>query len=494
MVPEMKTTFLLVKVSAALMLLAGCNGVGRRLQDVAPHEISAPTSEEILEEAPACVPGCSDRKCGDDGCGGTCGECPPGWSCNGARCDEFCVPACEGIECGDDGCGNSCGECPDPGPCEHGVCQCAPSCSGKECGPDGCDGSCGLCPGETYCDGGKCRELSLELGSPCAAHADCASYWCVNDPAGKFCSIPCFDNCPAGYECLLYEDAWDEMHLCFRDPDAPEPSGCEDALASSVVQRVAFKAVGDGGHPGEALDLDDDPATCAPESSCSGGYDNQLHTLIAEFNAFELNDQLGEALEQPGAVRLAGCIGMNLEGEPFALNIYAGRPQLEKEECNYLLEDCPYYVQPAPGSTAPCGALGTFDNATILNGKLTAGGPGYQLRVALLHFSQPEPVLYVTARLATIEGVLDATPDGKPFLVEGVLGYVLVRDEIMVAVDELPEQYWDDAPVNAEMFKFLVETYLPLDIDTDGDGQLDASSAGVKFFTLPGEIVGVLPE
>lgn len=37
----------------------------------------------------ACVPRCDGRRCGDDGCGGTCGSCPEGRACDAAgRCDR----------------------------------------------------------------------------------------------------------------------------------------------------------------------------------------------------------------------------------------------------------------------------------------------------------------------------------------------------------------------------------------------------------------------
>ncbi|MBN1773416.1 MAG: hypothetical protein JXB32_19295, partial [Deltaproteobacteria bacterium] len=58
-----------------------------------------------------------------------------------------CTPACTGRECGPDGCGGSCGSCPTGETCNSsGVCVCTPSCTGRECGPDGCGGSCGSCP------------------------------------------------------------------------------------------------------------------------------------------------------------------------------------------------------------------------------------------------------------------------------------------------------------------------------------------------------------
>jgi len=62
-----------------------------------------------------CVPSCGERQCGDNGCGGTCGECPWGRTCApDGRCLPRCRPACEDRECGDDGCGGSCGLCLDP--------------------------------------------------------------------------------------------------------------------------------------------------------------------------------------------------------------------------------------------------------------------------------------------------------------------------------------------------------------------------------------------
>lgn len=72
-----------------------------------------------------CVPDCTGRECGDDGCGGTCGTCQP--------CPEACDASgvCQST-CGNNVCEPSCGEncdtCPDCGcisPCErcvNGIC------------------------------------------------------------------------------------------------------------------------------------------------------------------------------------------------------------------------------------------------------------------------------------------------------------------------------------------------------------------------------------
>lgn len=74
-------------------------------------------SKSLLDGVPNGKPPadlCSSRKCGDDGCGGSCGTCPSGLTCNNGTCGTACVPSCAGKTCGDDGCGGSCGTCTTP--------------------------------------------------------------------------------------------------------------------------------------------------------------------------------------------------------------------------------------------------------------------------------------------------------------------------------------------------------------------------------------------
>ncbi|MBM4354955.1 MAG: C-type lectin domain-containing protein [Deltaproteobacteria bacterium] len=98
-----------------------------------------------------CAPKCFGKVCGDDGCGGSCGECGEGFSCSPKGACE-CVPVCEGKQCGPDECGGDCGYCVLPATCQpDGQCACIPSCAGKQCGNDGCGGSCGGCPALHQC-------------------------------------------------------------------------------------------------------------------------------------------------------------------------------------------------------------------------------------------------------------------------------------------------------------------------------------------------------
>ena len=45
-----------------------------------------------------CIPQCGDHNCGGDGCGGSCGGCPGGWSCDGAHCQAPDRPVCSELQ------------------------------------------------------------------------------------------------------------------------------------------------------------------------------------------------------------------------------------------------------------------------------------------------------------------------------------------------------------------------------------------------------------
>lgn len=65
---------------------------------------SFPELLDSYEVEGACVPDCSGKECGPDGCGGTCGECD---ECVGGQC--LCQPTCGLPQMGcDDGCGGTC--------------------------------------------------------------------------------------------------------------------------------------------------------------------------------------------------------------------------------------------------------------------------------------------------------------------------------------------------------------------------------------------------
>ncbi len=237
-----------------------------------------------------CLPNCTNpdgtvKQCGPDGCGGSCGTCPPGYTCNPAG---DCVPGgvlltCEqGISClfacsaTFDICLPSCGEqvtpsqrdafyglmkcayqyCATPwggitpecfymvakAQCESYYLQCiggcVPNCSGKQCGPDGCGGSCGTCPpGYTCTSSGQCQPPQQK---------GCAdAVQCVLSCGGL--DWPCIEGCISGLspqsQQLLIQLATCVVQTCGLNPSQQ----CIMKAIQGPCQKQFLACMADGG-------------------------------------------------------------------------------------------------------------------------------------------------------------------------------------------------------------------------------------------------------
>ncbi|MBF0330371.1 MAG: hypothetical protein HQL17_00405 [Candidatus Omnitrophica bacterium] len=185
---------------------------------------------------PACVPDCVGKSCGANGCGGSCGTCPTGVCNISGQC--VCMPNCAGKSCGDDGCGGTCGSCAF-GSCNgSGQCVCTPNCGGKACGDDGCGGTCGICPS------GPCDEATgtCVTWTVCQCATPSCTVWCsgnLNDGNGNIlsCSLPAV--------------------VCAGNKICNTTSGaCEDVCLTNVC--------GDNGHGGSC-------GTCEAGMDCLAG-------------------------------------------------------------------------------------------------------------------------------------------------------------------------------------------------------------------------------
>jgi alpha-tubulin suppressor-like RCC1 family protein len=174
-------------------------------------------AETAAETEVECVPDCGRFECGDDGCGGTCGECTPPESggtveCVAHECVIHCEPGsgvcsdCWPLDCVP--CGGPDGPCCEGGDCDgllvclDGTCACGDY--EQPC----CDGACdpGLaCNAQQYCACGH-------QGEPCCGGLDCD--WGLAC-AGEACS--CAIGCD-GYQFLTAQGTiWDGT------PGDPQP-------------------------------------------------------------------------------------------------------------------------------------------------------------------------------------------------------------------------------------------------------------------------------
>jgi hypothetical protein len=124
-----------------------------------------------------CTPNCTDRACGSDGCGGSCGTCSANQVCQGGAC---CTPEPRSATCGGR-CGKWTNNCGQP-------VTCATCPTGQQCLSNG---SCAIvCTENSDCSSCGCSNPSVEG----ARH-------CISGPLQPF--VPCTStlDCPPGAHC-----------------------------------------------------------------------------------------------------------------------------------------------------------------------------------------------------------------------------------------------------------------------------------------------------
>ena len=199
----------------AVVSAEGCPGAGE-VQTACDHGCT----EGVCN---VCAADCGDKTCGDDGCGGSCGECTGVATCSDeGQC--ACTPEDE-LTCSEDGATVIVAEgCPatgsEPLACEHGCVDgacCEPDCGDKDCGEEnnGCGGSCGTCTGVATCS----------IPGYCVCAAEVASVCNTDGTAvigAEGCSqegetlAPCDFGCSAG-ACLGCTDTCGDDKNCGND-------------------------------------------------------------------------------------------------------------------------------------------------------------------------------------------------------------------------------------------------------------------------------------
>lgn len=453
--------------------------------------------------APGCSQVCHGFDCGVRGnC--DCGTCWDEAECKENMCQYTCEQRCASqfVECGpiDDDC--DCGTCADEFPaCDLGQCvSCEHTCSDHdhECGAyKGCD--CGTCvePEECVDQGwqgsscrydGKCEDPltgdSYECGeSPCGGNCgtcefgDCIDHMCFCEPQCEAVSCGadgCGGTCP---NLCSGDNIW-----CYNGQCLPK-CGLSGATFSTGASRVVLLEFGKGGHLGEALDVDLDPDTCSPPGDCEGGLNNQVSGLIGQLEQFMDFDASAAEWLAGDLVLLKELVEPTFDGQPFVMRFYHGQKAFEEGECEDATQPCPYDASFDSFSPFTCEPYNVFDNATIVDGRLHAGGPEYTINIV---FKDAEGIGFeATLHQVVLEADVVVSETG-PYLENGLTAGALRKAALMAATE-----YAEEAPVSDEMMKNLLEMFLVPDIDIDGDGELDGVSYGVKFATVPATIVGV---
>ena len=159
----------------------------------------------------SCTPNCEGKVCGDNGCGGNCGECDAGAKCtDSGQCQADCESLCANRQCGPAGSNQECdcGECDAGLSCINGQClvNCDDVCALGECTPQWAEGTCNCgscndnnaCTDDTCTDEAKCvftatNGAQCNDQDPCTTDDTCVEDQCVGMEADCECLVD--DDC-----------------------------------------------------------------------------------------------------------------------------------------------------------------------------------------------------------------------------------------------------------------------------------------------------------
>ena len=303
--------YILLGLSLALAAPAcgddGDTGGGATTSDASTTTDTATSGDSGTVEGDAtCTPACDDKDCGDDGCGGSCGDCEGDDACDSGVCTPppECVPACDGKTCGDDGCGGSCGTCDDPNTiCVNSNC-CLPDCAGKTCGNDGCGGSCGACEADEQCTAGVCEAktytcpelFGLAQAADCDWSADLAgcqasitdTYQVNDETEGE--SLTALLACLDEKGCAVTKSK--AQASCQKDDCLPETASCEVSQHGALMCFEITQCIQDAACP---KDLVSGAPTAACRRQCLEQGSEAAVTFWLNLELCGVSECLGEA-------------------------------------------------------------------------------------------------------------------------------------------------------------------------------------------------------
>ncbi|KKS55771.1 MAG: Extracellular matrix protein, partial [Candidatus Magasanikbacteria bacterium GW2011_GWA2_42_32] len=228
------------------------------------------TIEAQPDIEPVCEPDCAGKQCGDNGCGGSCGECVGADACVITSCaDGQCVGTAKNCDdgnlCTDDSCDS------DTGDCNHTTVDCNDE---NACTVDSCDTETGCVSTAISCDDGNlCTDDSCVLATGCVYYAvDCddGDIFTTDscDPATG-CESVFTGECQSDLDCDDGDECTEEECDLATAMCAGAPVTCDDDSACTVDSCEPSKGCA---HTDTSADCDDeDPMTmdfCQPKVGC----------------------------------------------------------------------------------------------------------------------------------------------------------------------------------------------------------------------------------
>jgi hypothetical protein len=441
-----------------------------------------PCTDDTCDPASGCVSINNTRPCSDgnactegDVCSeGSCVagpslECDDGNQCTIDLCDEFA--GCAYLPLQSPCCLGSASICDDGNPCTTDLCD-----------PEtlGCDyeNNTVVCSDGNVCTAGdRCAEGGCVPGPPlnCDDGNACTTNACrPGSGAGAGCAATALNNVPCdnGDACTTGDTC--RSGVC-------EPGtlicACEPAVGRDAVLLTRV-AIGAGGRPGQALNVDGNAITCAPADNCEGGLDNAL-ALLAGF----ANEPLQVAIDE-GDINLMLDID-DISRNPFRVAVHTADADPVEEGCVATSGLCRFLYSRRLFTEACQPVVALPANRT---GSAVLAGGGNSVLPLEIPFGEGA-VLRLTVYRVRFEGSVTLT-DGRVTGLQGIIGGAVRKSELLQTINDLPA---DALPIDRGAISNLLNLAVQNDIDTNGDGTLDGASIGLPVTGVRAVVTGVLP-
>ncbi len=429
----------------------GCSHTALTASDAAPAPCS---DDDACTEGDACKAGACVA--------GPAANCDDGNACTLDTCDT--LAGCAWLPTQNPCCTGLTNICDDGDPCTTDLCDpgsggCSTATNSAICN----DGS--ACTTKDTCDKGTCKGSALKCddGSPCTADACDPKKGCVFSPTAE--GKPCDDGdvCSKGDACTA--------GTCVGQ------GGCAcTPVFSETVAKVTSLQIGKGGKPGEGLDLDSNPKTCAPSTSCSGGIDNALGSI-----AGLVNNQLIKPVDEGTILLLIELL--DFKQGPISMAIHQGKLDPTNAGCDITKGGCKYTADPSLIDLQTCKPKAALAGK-VVGSTITAGGKGTVFPLSLP--LQAGIFLELTLYDLQLQGTISVT--GKTVATfDGILAGAVPKAQLLKAIDALPDE---GLPLPKSSIKTLLDSTVETDIDADGDGTKESSSISLKVVGVSGILTG----
>jgi hypothetical protein len=439
---------------------------------------------------------CDDNNvCTDDSCdaalgclhtdkAGTCDDgdaCTTGDTCSGGKCQPGAVPLdCEdGNECTVDTCDPATGcvnevspevACDDHNPCTTASCDASKDKCVNTAAPNGTpceDGD--LCSGADICMDAACTPGPAP--TVCEDDNDCTADSCHADVGCVHTNVT--GACDDGFDCTIND-------TCVAGKCSGKKTlDCGICIIANNqdANKVVTLKIGESGHPGQGLDLDANPLTCAPEGNCSGGIDNELGILAAF-----VNPGLQQSLKDGYLTYVLEFVDFAATGT-FTVGFANAGLAESNPTCDFQAAQCDW-VPFQEALDADCKTIVSFDNAKLDGTKLTAGGPSYTFAMQASLIGGATMVIGITH--ARIEAAATLDSEGRIHDLDGTIGGGVAKAELMDTLSKLPDYVF---PMPKKDVLDMLDTVIVNDLDVDADGTPDVASVNIRFTTIPANIV-----